>query len=144
MFSEVGESKEEFTIIKSREAKFSEEEFSIQECFDAVETETDSRPDLAVGKPIYKKGGPGIPQIAIKYSYEVKPGAGPSIIKTTRPFCKKLVELNKLWTRGQIQEISMRVGYSVFDRAGGFWNNHGTIEDSCRHRWMAHVVIKKR
>lgn len=82
--------------------------------------------------------------IQIRYSYEVKPGVGPAVIKTTRPFCKKLVELDKMYSRAEIEQISQRVGYSVFDRAGGFWNNNGTIEDSCRHQWRANVVIKKK
>lgn len=82
--------------------------------------------------------------IQIRYSYEVKPGVGHAVIKTTRPFCKKLVELDKMYSRAEIEQISQRVGYSVFDRAGGFWNNNGTIEDSCRHQWRANVVIKKK
>jgi hypothetical protein len=74
----------------------------------------------------------------IKYSYEPKPGQQP-IIETTRPFCRRLIELDKLYTRAEIESISKRVGYSVFDRKGGFWGNN----DECRHNWVSNVVIKK-
>lgn len=77
--------------------------------------------------------------IYIRYSYEAKPGLEP-IIETTRPFCKKLIELDKLYSRSEIETISQRVGFSVWDRKGGFWGS----KDECRHRWVSHVVIKKK
>lgn len=76
----------------------------------------------------------------ILYSYEAKPNVGPAIISTTRPFCKKLIELDKLYTRAEIESISQRVGYSVWDRKGGFWGD----KDECRHRWVSNVVLKKK
>jgi hypothetical protein len=78
-------------------------------------------------------------RISIKYSYEVKPGVGPEIIPTSRPFCRKLISLNRLYSRADIEQISARLGYSVFDRKGGFWGHN----PECRHRWVSHIVIKK-
>lgn len=78
--------------------------------------------------------------VYVKYSYEVKPGAGPELIPTSRPFCKKLIELDRLYTRAEIEMISGRLGYSVFDRGGGFWGD----KPSCRHEWRRLLVIKKR
>ncbi len=78
--------------------------------------------------------------VYVKYSYEVKPGAGPELIPTSRPFCKKLIELDRLYTRAEIETISQRLGYSVFDRGGGFWGD----KPSCRHEWRRNLVIKKR
>ena len=78
-------------------------------------------------------------QIFIKYSYEVKPGIGPSIIPTTRPFCRRMVQLNRLYSRAEIESISSRLGYSVWDRKGGFW---GHLPE-CRHRWVSNIVVKK-
>jgi len=77
--------------------------------------------------------------VFIKYSYEPKEGLEP-IIATTRPFCRRLIELDKLYTRAEIESISQRVGFSVWDRKGGFWGD----KDECRHRWFRHVVIKKK
>ena len=88
-----------------------------------------------------------LPEIKVVYSYEKRLIAeGPSIIPTTRKFCVKLVSLSesgKVWSIKNIQDISQRVGYSVFKRCGGFWNNNGVIEYQCRHEWIKHIVIKK-
>jgi hypothetical protein len=36
------------------------------------------------------------------------------------------------------------LGYSVFDRRGGFWmHKNGTITPYCRHNWKSNIVIKK-
>lgn len=82
--------------------------------------------------------GPAV-QVSVKYSYEVKPGIGAAIIPTTRPFCRKMIGLNRLYSRADIEKISLRLGYSVFDRKGGFWGK----SPECRHRWVSHIVIKK-
>ena len=78
--------------------------------------------------------------ISIKYSYEVKPGVGPELIPTSRPFCKRLIELDRLYSRAEIESISQMVGFSVWDRKGGWWGEN----PECRHNWFRHVVIKKR
>lgn len=87
-----------------------------------------------------------LPEIKIMYSYEKRLGVeGATLLPTSRPFCKKLVALSetKLFSRQDIQKISERLGYSVFKRAGGFWNNNGKIEYQCRHGWVQKVVTKK-
>jgi hypothetical protein len=76
--------------------------------------------------------------IYIKYSYE-----GPQDSRN-RPFCAKMMELNRLYSRSDIEKISERLGYSVFDRRGGFWMHHnGEITPYCRHHWKSNIVIKK-
>jgi DNA-binding Lrp family transcriptional regulator len=79
-------------------------------------------------------------QISVMYSYEVKPDVGPSIIPTTRPFCRKMVQLNRLYSRADIEKISLRLGYSVFDRKGGWWGK----SPECRHMWRSNIVVKKK
>jgi len=89
-----------------------------------------------------------LPEIKVVYTYEKRSIAdGPIILPTSRKFCVRLVALSesgKVWSIKNIQDISQRVGYSVFKRAGGFWNNDGVIEYQCRHEWRKHVVIKKQ
>jgi hypothetical protein len=77
--------------------------------------------------------------IFIKYTYEPRPGLDP-VIETTRPFCRKLIKLNRVYSRAEIENISQRVGYSVWDRRGGFWGN----KPECRHIWKKLIVVKKR
>lgn len=86
-----------------------------------------------------------IADIQIRYSYEVSPGLGAAIISTTRPFCENLIGLDKIYSRKEIQNISQRLGYSVWQRRGGFYTNPrtGVTTPYCRHRWVEQVVIKK-
>lgn len=78
-------------------------------------------------------------QVLIKYSYE-----GPQDSKN-RPFCAKMMSLNRLYSRADIEQISQRLGYSVFDRRGGFWTRKGTHDTTpyCRHKWKSNIVVKK-
>jgi hypothetical protein len=103
------------------------------------------------GKPIRTIGvrlpEQTLPEIKVLYTYEKRDGvSGPELLKTSRPFCVKMVGLSKsrMFSRQDIQKLSERLGYSVFKRAGGYWNNNGTIEFQCRHGWMKNVVIKKK
>jgi len=84
----------------------------------------------------------------VRYSYEWKSIVPPNERNTpahpSRPFCAKLMELDRLYTRADIESISRRLGYSVFDRGGGWWNmGDGVNSPSCRHQWVSKVVIKK-
>lgn len=91
-----------------------------------------------------KKVASELPKIELRYSYEVIPGEGPEVKPTTRPFCKKMCELNKFYSRKEIEKISLKLGYSVWDRRGGFWNKgNGETSPSCRHYFAMHVVVKK-
>ena len=86
-----------------------------------------------------------IADIQIRYSYEVNPVLGPPIISTTRPFCERLIRMDKIYSRAEIQQISQRLGYSVWQRRGGFYTNPRTQVTTpyCRHRWVEQIVIKK-
>lgn len=88
-------------------------------------------PDIIKNPPV---------QVFVKYSYEVKPNIGPPLIPTSRPFCIKMIGLNRLYSRAEIEKISLRLGYSVWDRKGGWWGH----KEECRHRWVSNVVVKKK
>ena len=64
---------------------------------------------------------PTTTEIILRYTYEKRPEAsGPAVIPTTRPFCKKLMALSeqgRMYSRSDIEQITQRVGYSVFDRS---------------------------
>lgn len=86
----------------------------------------------------------------IRYSYEWKPeipvGERDTTKHPSRPFCKKLMELERFYTRREIETLSQRLGYSVFDRGGGWWGQGAGLppSPSCRHEWRSNVVIRKR
>jgi hypothetical protein len=84
--------------------------------------------------------------VRYEYSWDyLRTTAADRNITTSRPFCQKLMSMNKVYTRGEIQQISARLGYDVFARAGGWWTipNTGIHSPKCRHTWNAVVVVKK-
>ena len=85
-----------------------------------------------------------VTQVLVRYSYEWRVPASEQDYDTSRPFCQKLMDLDRYYTRQDIENLSARLGYSVWDRCGGFWNNNGKIEYKCRHTWMANVVTRKK
>lgn len=78
-------------------------------------------------------------KISIMYSYE-----GPQDSRN-RPFCARMMELNRFYTRADIEKLSLRLGYSVFDRRGGFWTRKGTHDTTpyCRHIWKSNITVRK-
>lgn len=87
---------------------------------------------------------PTVSEFMIRYSYEWRTGFNNSDLGTSREFCKRLIALNRLYSRADIESISARLGYSVFDRRGGWWTKpDGVHSPSCRHVWKSQVVIRK-
>jgi hypothetical protein len=88
---------------------------------------------------------PQTTQILIRYSYEWKAGFNDSDLDTSRPFCKYLVTANKFYSRSEIEQMSARLGYSVWDRRGGWYTKPGTNthSPSCRHEWKSNIVKRK-
>ena len=84
--------------------------------------------------------------VRYEYSWDyLRTDAKDRNINTSRPFCQRLMSLNRVYTRGEIEQISARLGYDVFARAGGWWTipNTGIHSPKCRHTWNAVVVVKK-
>lgn len=82
--------------------------------------------------------------IAAMYDYRKREGVkGDTLLPTSRDFCKTMIELNRYYSRADIEKISQRLGYSVFDFAGGFWNDNGDTHPYCRHSWYMNLVRKK-
>jgi DNA-binding IscR family transcriptional regulator len=84
----------------------------------------------------------------VKYSYEwrndIPQNQRNSVNHPSRPFCARLMEIDKLWDRDEIERLSFRLGYSVFDRRGGWWTKpDGEHSPSCRHIWVRNIVVKK-
>ena len=84
----------------------------------------------------------------VRYKYEwkniVPTGERDTASHPSRPFCAKLIELNRLYTRAEIEMLSARLGYSVFDRGGGWWTMpNGIHSPSCRHEWVSKIVVRK-
>jgi hypothetical protein len=88
---------------------------------------------------------PQTKEILIRYSYEWKEGFNNRDKKTSRPFCVALLEADKMYSRSEIESISARLGYSVWDRRGGWYTEPGTNDHSpsCRHQWVSNIVTRR-
>ena len=202
IFAELGVSKEEYSIFKSKEVfsssvneqeeqmhlEFAEQALTVLEAniLDLIQKDKRITPEVIAGtiktdidivnrvidalvvreiikaatvngtiqrsllKPLSRLEAPK-PQTTtfqVRYSYEWRTDI-PSNQRNTpahpsRQFCARLMQLDRLYSRAEIEQISARLGYSVFDRRGGWWTKpNGEHSPSCRHRWYAQTVIKK-
>jgi DNA-binding MarR family transcriptional regulator len=81
-----------------------------------------------------------IKSLEVKYKY-----TGPKDSKN-REFCAALLDLNKVYTRKEIDTISRRVGYNVWNKRGGWQTIKGTDIHLpfCRHTWNSVLTQKKK
>jgi len=89
-----------------------------------------------------------VSEMEVRYFYdwktEVPKIKRDSLEHPSRPFCKRLMELDKLYSRADIDRISNRVGLNVFMYGGGWWNmGDGVNSPSCRHIWKS-VIVKRK
>jgi hypothetical protein len=97
---------------------------------------------------IVQKIKPVTTEFLIRYSYEWKKGIPigqrDSATHPSREFCKYLMDANKMYSRSEIEQMSARLGYSVWDRRGGWWTQpNGSHSPSCRHEWVSNIVTRK-
>ena len=100
-------------------------------------------------KPLSKTVGevtPTTTEMLVRYSYEWKSGFSNANLGTSRAFCKNLIQADKFYSRSEIEQMSARLGYSVWDRGGGWWTKKGTNTHSvsCRHEWKTNIVTRKK
>ena len=95
----------------------------------------DKRPSKALVNRIADE----IKKIEVKYKY-----TGPKDSKN-REFCAALLQLNRLYTRKEIDTISKRVDRNVWTKRGGWQTVKGTDIHLpfCRHTWSSILTKKK-
>jgi len=83
--------------------------------------------------------------LEVLYSYELRPDA-PDLVPggKSRPFCEKLIELDRLYSREEINQISASIGRDVWYYRGGWYHNPDTDKNtpSCRHLWKMNLTVK--
>lgn len=79
-------------------------------------------------------------EIFVKYKY-----TGPKDEKN-RDFCAKMLDMERIYTRDDIDKMSDILGYSVWERRGGWYSRPGgiVITPYCRHYWSQIIVKRKR
>lgn len=83
--------------------------------------------------------------LEVLYSYELRPDA-PDLVPggKSRPFCERLIQLDRLYTREEIDNISNTIGRDVWSYRGGWYHNPDNDKNtpSCRHLWKMNLTIK--
>ena len=119
------------------------------EVIKVVPSKINTLPKYEVLQPVSEVEGknPKTAQLLIRYSYEWRVPPSQQNYSTSRPFCKRMMDLSKIkvWSRADIETISARLGYSVFERVGGWWTMpNGEHSIQCRHEWKSKLVKKKQ
>jgi hypothetical protein len=138
IFAEFGESADDFIELSSRSVELFEdaEIFERQLEFSELEMIDDYRDK----KKIKFDAVDEIKRLEVKYKY-----TGPKDSKN-REFCAALLDLNRLYTRKEIDTISKRVGRNVWNKRGGWLKVKGTDINLpyCRHTWNSVLVQNKK
>ena len=97
-----------------------------------------------LGKQLLDQAPASIDQFMVVYTYKERPGV-PKVLTKSRDFCLRLLSLNRLYTRDDINNISSRVDRNVWNYRGGWYTNPSTQVSTpyCRHIWVQQLVIKK-
>lgn len=114
---------------------------------------------------VTKKGGKDLSkativpteEIFVKYKYDWFPGREGSLADS-RPFCRDVVSMNKVFTRDEIEKLNAKVRASeeyrqafgdlpvdVWESRGGWYRKPGTDVSipACRHIWSVQIARKK-
>ena len=96
----------------------------------------------ALGKSVIDNLDIPISRFEVRYTYRTRPNV-PDPITQSRAFCVKLIELNRSYSRQDIDNISVRVDRDVWRYRGGWYTNHETKVTTpfCRHEWIQQLVI---
>lgn len=83
-----------------------------------------------------------VSRFQVRYTYRTRPNV-PDPITQSRAFCVKLIELNRSYSRQDIDNISTRVDRDVWKYRGGWYTNPdtGATTPFCRHEWIQQLVI---
>ena len=87
------------------------------------------------------------PVLEVRYKYAWATGFSNKDKGSSREFCKVMLDLagqGKVYTREDIDGISAIMGYSVWNRRGGWYHTpSGVNRPQCRHVWEQQIVIRK-
>ena len=95
-----------------------------------------------LGKSVIENLDIPISRFEVRYTYRTRPNV-PDPITQSRAFCVKLIELNRSYSREDIDNISQRVDRDVWRYRGGWYTNPDTQVTTpfCRHEWIQQLVI---
>ena len=82
-------------------------------------------------------------EIVVRYKYSIAPGiSGGILIPGSRDFCKQIVGSNRVYSRADIDAMSVQTKIDVWSRRGGWY--HDPVRDvnvpQCRHIWQQQLL----
>jgi hypothetical protein len=87
-----------------------------------------------------------IERFEVRYGYRTRLDVPPAK-SGSRQFCERLMDLNRLYTRDEINAISNRLTpyRDVWKYRGGWYTNPDTQASTpwCRHEWIQQLVVKR-
>ena len=143
IFSEYGEDADKYLSLAEYEipwdSKYEDVMNKHKLLFDTIGTVSITPGEGDLGKP---EGGNS--SYDIRYRYQVRVDVPP--VKTkSREFCERLISLNRLYSREEIDLISSRIDRDVWAYRGGWYTNPDTGRTTpyCRHIWSQLIVAVK-
>jgi len=102
------------------------------------------------GFELTPKGKSNVGEVSFEVVYQYREREGiPPLKGESRPFCKNLIDLKRVFTREEINKITARLKANGIDRnvweyKGGWYTNPetGVHTPSCRHTWFQIIVNK--
>jgi hypothetical protein len=81
----------------------------------------------------------------LRYIYVERPNV-PAVKTQSREFCVKLLEMDKSYSREDINAMENEFGTNVFQYRGGWYSNPetGRATKYCRHIWKQQIVTRKK
>jgi hypothetical protein len=97
-----------------------------------------------LGKQLVSEEQIPIERFEVRYGYRTRLDVPPAK-SGSRQFCERLMSLNRLYSRDEINTISSRVDRDVWRYRGGWYTNPDTGASTpwCRHEWIQQLVVKR-
>jgi hypothetical protein len=99
-----------------------------------------------LGKQLVREEQIPIERFEVRYGYRTRLDVPPAK-SGSRQFCERLLSLNRLYTRDEINTISNRLNpyRDVWRYRGGWYTNPDTQASTpwCRHEWIQQLVVKR-
>lgn len=137
--------------VLKNEGKITATQDDVQKVLDKMNQSGVAKVDVKDGRiAVLPQPAPDVPdtnRILTMYKYVKRPEAsGDDLLPTSRSFCVRMIENNRLYTREEIQTMSSIFGYDIFKFCGGWWYNPETEETTshCRHQWRQIKVRRKQ
>lgn len=111
-------------------------------------------------EPTNNKKGEEKIEVVVGYTYKYLDEVPEEERTPCNDFCAALEKMDKVYSRSDIEKMSLRLGYSVWDRRGGWIDKgdkdengepieHRYVKDGkeyyhCKHQWVSGIFQKKK